>query len=203
MKHWQASLAGCLVAVLLLGGCSSEPGSSTDGGDSRTQNMKGTAVVVLSTSMGDIKLELDGDKAPISVENFLTYLDDGFFDGTIFHRVIPDFMIQGGGFSSDMTQKPTRSPIKNEAENGLKNERGTIAMARTQVVDSATAQFFINVKSNDFLNNGGRDFGYAVFGRVVEGMDVVDSIAGVATGNQGGMGDVPIEPVVIESARRE
>jgi len=159
-------------------------------------------VVILETSLGEIKLELDPDKAPVSVANFLGYVDSGFYNGTIFHRVIPDFMIQGGGFGADMTQKPTKAPIKNEADNGLKNEAWTIAMARTPVKDSATAQFFINVKDNDFLNHGGRDFGYAVFGKVIGGVDVVKKIAAVKTGSKGGMQDVPSEPVLIKSAKR-
>ncbi len=155
-------------------------------------------MISIKTNHGDISVELFEDKAPITCENFRQYAGDGFFDGTIFHRVIPGFMIQGGGFDADMNQKPTRDSIKNEADNGESNVRGTLAMARTQVVDSATAQFFINLKDNDFLNHGGRDFGYAVFGRVSDGMDVVDKIAGVATGNQAGHQDVPLTPVVIE-----
>jgi peptidyl-prolyl cis-trans isomerase A (cyclophilin A) len=160
-------------------------------------------VVILSTSKGDIKIELDSEKAPITVENFLGYVDDGFFDGTIFHRVIPGFMIQGGGFDREMSQKKTRAPIKNEADNGLSNDRGTLAMARTSDVNSATAQFFINLKDNDFLNHGSRDFGYAVFGKVVDGMEVVDEIAKTRTANREGHGDVPVEPIVINSAKRE
>ncbi len=160
-------------------------------------------MVVLETSKGDITIELYQDEAPITAENFLKYVDDEFFDGTIFHRVIPNFMIQGGGFTEDMKQKPTRDAIKNKAKNGLKNERGTITMARTNIVDSATAQFFINHADNDFLNNSPRDFGYAVFGKVVDGMDVVDAIAGVKTGRHGPHDDVPTEPVVIRSARRK
>jgi peptidyl-prolyl cis-trans isomerase A (cyclophilin A) len=156
-------------------------------------------VVVLSTSLGDITLELDADKAPITVQNFLEYVDAGFYDGTVFHRVIPDFMIQGGGMTPDMKEKKTRASIKNEAENGLKNDKGTIAMARTSAKDSATAQFFINLKTNDFLNNGARDFGYAVFGHVTSGMDVVEKIGAVRTR----AGDVPVEPVVIKSAKRK
>ncbi len=159
--------------------------------------------VALKTSLGQIKLELDAEKAPISSANFLSYVDAGFFDGTIFHRVIPNFMIQGGGFTSDMKQKSTKSQIENEADNGLRNERGTIAMARTRVVDSATSQFFINLRDNESLDHGKRDFGYAVFGRVVEGMDVVDRIAAVKTGSRGGHQNVPVEPVLIESARLE
>ncbi|HEX7031343.1 MAG TPA: peptidylprolyl isomerase [Gammaproteobacteria bacterium] len=158
--------------------------------------------VILETSHGEIELELFADKAPITVENFLKYVDDGFYNGTIFHRVIPDFMIQGGGFTADMSQKPTRDPIKNEADNGLSNEPYSIAMARTSVVDSATAQFFINVADNVFLDHGSRDFGYAVFGKVVKGEDVVDKIADVATGTQAGMGDVPKKTVTITAARR-
>ena len=154
-------------------------------------------MITIKTNHGDIKVELFDEKAPISCENFLQYIKDGHFDGTIFHRVIPNFMIQGGGFDAHMHQKPTRDPIKNEADNGVSNKRGTLAMARTMVVDSATAQFFINLKDNDFLDNGTRDFGYAVFGEVSGGMDVVDAIAGVQTGNHGGHQDVPVETVEI------
>jgi len=163
----------------------------------------GKPVVLLTTTLGVIEVEIDNEKAPVTAENFLKYVDDGFFDGTIFHRVIPGFMIQGGGFTKDFTQKPTRAAIKNEADNGLANKRGTLAMARTNVVDSATAQFFINVKDNDFLNHGGRDFGYAVFGRVISGMDVVDKIAAVPTSTKGQYQDVPTSPIVIESAKRK
>ncbi|HTF35352.1 MAG TPA: peptidylprolyl isomerase [Myxococcota bacterium] len=159
----------------------------------------GKPVVVLATSLGDITLELDPEKAPITVENFLAYVDAGFFDGTVFHRVIPNFMIQGGGMTPNLSPKPTRAPIKNEAENGLKNDAGTIAMARTSARDSATAQFFINLKDNDFLNHGVRDFGYAVFGHVTQGMDVVKKIGAVPTGPN----DVPLEPVLIKSAKRQ
>jgi len=160
-------------------------------------------VVVLDTSMGKIALELDPAKAPKTVENFLAYVGAGHYDGTIFHRVIPDFMIQGGGFDSQMGQKPTRPPILNEADNGLANARGTIAMARTADPHSATGQFFINVKDNTFLNHTGknpRGWGYAVFGKVIEGMDVVDAIAGVKTGARGMFRDVPVQEVVIKSA---
>jgi peptidyl-prolyl cis-trans isomerase A (cyclophilin A) len=161
-------------------------------------------VVLMETSMGNVKIQLDAQKAPISVKNFLDYAGSGFYNGTIFHRVIPGFMIQGGGFTADMSQKPTKPPIKNEAGNGLKNDRGTIAMARTMVVDSATAQFFINVVDNAMLNH--RDdsmqgYGYAVFGKVIEGMDVVDKIAKVKTGRQKGMGDVPETAVLIKSMK--
>jgi len=161
----------------------------------------GNPMVILSTSEGDIKIELYKDKAPITVENFLSYANDKFYDGTIFHRAIPGFMIQGGGFTTDMSQKPTKAPIKNEADNGLRNDRGTITMARTNIIDSATSQFFINQVNNDSLNHGDRDFGYAVFGRVVEGMDVVDKISAVKTGPKGMHRDVPEETVLVESVK--
>ena len=154
-------------------------------------------MITSKTNHGDIAVELFDEKAPISCENFRQYVRDGHFDGTVFHRVIPNFMIQGGGMDENMTQKPTRDPIKNEADNGESNVRGTLAMARTMVVDSATSQFFINLRDNDFLNHGSRDFGYAVFGRVTEGMNVVDAIAAVPTGNHGGHQDVPVEAVRI------
>ena len=163
---------------------------------SETTNPK----VALETSKGNITLELFKEDAPISVENFLSYVEKGFFSGTIFHRVIPNFMVQCGGFTENMQQKEVDAPIKNEADNGLKNDRYTVAMARTQVVDSATSQFFINTADNDFLNHGGRDFGYAVFSKVVEGTEVVDAIGNVATGNKGFHQDVPVDAVVIESA---
>jgi peptidyl-prolyl cis-trans isomerase A (cyclophilin A) len=188
------------MALALFGMVSGAPGQAEQEGAKKGGEKP---VVILSTSQGDIKIELDADKAPITVENFLGYVDEGFFNSTIFHRVIPDFMIQGGGFDRDMTRKETRSPIKNEADNGLTNERGTLAMARTNDVNSATSQFFINLKDNDFLNHGGRDFGYAVFGKVIEGMDVVDKIAATRTTSRAGHRDVPVEPIVIKSARRE
>ncbi len=154
-------------------------------------------MITIKTNHGDIGVELFDEKAPISCENFRQYMNDGHFAGTIFHRVIPNYMIQGGGMDANLSSKPTRDPIKNEADNGESNVRGTLAMARTGVVDSATSQFFINLRDNDFLNNGTRDFGYAVFGRVADGMDVVDKIAGVQTGNRGGHQDVPVEAVEI------
>lgn len=154
-------------------------------------------MVLISTSLGDIKLELYEKEAPITVANFLSYVEEGFYDSTIFHRVINNFMVQGGGITADMKQKPTKAPIKNEAENGLKNERGTIAMARTADVDSATSQFFINHRDNAFLDHGVRDFGYAVFGKVVEGIEIVDKIAAVQTRP----GDVPVETVSILSMK--
>ena len=154
-------------------------------------------MITISTNHGDIQVELFDDDAPVTCQNFRQYVADGHYTNTIFHRVIPNFMIQGGGMDEDMHSKPTRDPIKNEADNGQSNQRGTLAMARTGVVDSATSQFFINLRDNDFLNHGSRDFGYAVFGQVTDGMDVVDAIAAVATGNRAGHQDVPVEPVTI------
>jgi cyclophilin family peptidyl-prolyl cis-trans isomerase len=162
-------------------------------------------VVIMETSEGAVKIELWADKAPATVKNFLRYVDDGFYDGTIFHRVIADFMIQGGGLTPDMKEKKGRDPIKNEAAPELKNERGTIAMARTQLVNSATAQFFINTVDNEFLNHKNKTpagFGYAVFGKVVDGMDVVDQIRAVKTGSFGPYDDVPQKPVMIVSVKR-
>ncbi len=159
-------------------------------------------MIVLKTNHGDISIELDFEKAPKSSENFLAYARDGFYNGTIFHRVIDGFMIQGGGFEPGMNQKPTGTPIENEADNGLKNDCYTIAMARTMDPHSATAQFFINVKDNDFLNHSSptpQGWGYAVFGKVVAGTEVVDAIKGVSTGSAAGHQDVPVEDVVIES----
>jgi peptidyl-prolyl cis-trans isomerase B (cyclophilin B) len=160
--------------------------------------------IVMETSMGTIKVELFQDKAPITVQNILSYVDEMFYDGTIFHRVIPNFMIQGGGMQSGMKEKRTKAPIKNESTNGLANKRGTIAMARTSVPDSATAQFFINTVDNDFLDKAKAQdrVGYCVFGQVVDGMDVVDKIRKVPTGNVGGHGDVPKQEVAIKSVRR-
>lgn len=157
-------------------------------------------MITLTTNHGDIVIELFDEAAPLSCANFRQYVSEGHYDDTIFHRVIPNFMIQGGGMVADMSQKKTRDPIKNEADNGKKNERGTLAMARTAVVDSATSQFFVNLRDNEFLNHGDRDFGYAVFGKVVDGMDVVEAIAGVQTGTTRGHQDVPVEPVTIQSA---
>lgn len=158
--------------------------------------------VEMQTSMGAIVIELDAEKAPLTVKNFLQYANDGFYNGTIFHRVIDGFMIQGGGFTKDMGEKPTGAQIPNEAKNGLKNQRGTIAMARRAEPHSATAQFFINHKDNDALDYPSRDgWGYAVFGKVTQGLDVVDKIAKVRTGNRGMFQDVPVEPVVIQSVK--
>jgi peptidyl-prolyl cis-trans isomerase B (cyclophilin B) len=162
--------------------------------------------VVLETSKGRIVLELEPERAPVTVENFLSYVDEGFYDGTIFHRVMPGFMNQGGGFTPDLRLKPTRGTIQNEADNGLRNEIGTVAMARKPDPHSATAQFFINTAANDFLNHTSKDprgWGYAVFGKVVEGMETVMAISRVPTTRKGGMADVPIEPVLIQRARRQ
>jgi peptidyl-prolyl cis-trans isomerase B (cyclophilin B) len=160
-------------------------------------------MITFQTNFGEIKIELDFDNAPKTAANFQQYVEEGYYSGTIFHRVINGFMVQGGGFDKDMVQKETRSPIENEADNGLKNDNGTLAMARTGDPHSASAQFFINVKDNDFLNFKSKDmqgWGYCVFGKVVEGMDIVDKIKEVKTGNQGGHQDVPVEPVIVESA---
>jgi peptidyl-prolyl cis-trans isomerase B (cyclophilin B) len=159
--------------------------------------------VALDTTMGRIVIELNAAKAPKTVANFIEYVKSGQYDGTIFHRVIDNFMIQGGGFDQNMRQKPTRASIENEADNGLTNDVGTLAMARTSDPHSAGAQFFINVKNNSFLNHSGKTmqgWGYAVFGRVIEGMDVVNQMKGVKTGNTGGHGDVPSTPILIEKA---
>jgi len=186
LKHVIKSTAGLLLSALLVlpFTAAAEEAKTAD-----------TVNLLMSTSEGDIELQLDRSKAPVTVDNFLTYVESKHYDGTIFHRVIKDFMIQGGGFSEDMRQKATLPPIKNEADNGLKNLRGTIAMARTSAVNSATSQFFINVKDNHFLDNGARDFGYAVFGKVIKGMDVVDAIATAPTGAR----DVPVKTVLIKS----
>lgn len=213
MSRWTA--LGC--PVLFVGGLLLATSAATAGDSDKmksgstpaatTQPAKGDTKhprVVLETSMGNIVIELDAEKAPITVENFLKYVDDGFYDGTLFHRVIPTFMIQGGGMTAGMKEKPTRPSIKNEWNNGLTNKRGTLAMARTESPDSATAQFFINVVDNDRLSqpvSGGA--GYAVFGKVIEGMDVVDRIKAVPTGNSGMHQNVPKEDVIIKKAKRQ
>jgi peptidyl-prolyl cis-trans isomerase A (cyclophilin A)/peptidyl-prolyl cis-trans isomerase B (cyclophilin B) len=157
----------------------------------------------IKTSKGTFTVQLFDQQAPVSVENFLKYADEGFFDGTIFHRVIPGFMVQGGGLTADLKNKSGHAPIKNEATNGLKNKRGTLSMARTNDINSATSQFFVNLVDNDFLDHkGASNFGYAVFGRVDSGMEVVDAIAAVKTGSKSGYQDVPVEPVTIESVKR-
>jgi peptidyl-prolyl cis-trans isomerase B (cyclophilin B) len=193
MKHLFGLVLAAVVGLLPVTGYSQDDQSNAKGA--------GMVKVTMETSKGVITLELDSDKAPASVENFVTYARAGHYDGTVFHRVIPGFMIQGGGFDTDMKQKATNPPIKIEADNGLKNDKGTVAMARTNVPDSATSQFFINVKDNDFLNHTTptpQGWGYAVFGKVTGGMDVVESIENVATANKGGHQDVPVTDVIIE-----
>ena len=155
--------------------------------------------VLMTTNLGEIVIELFHEEAPITVENFLSYVESGFYEGSIFHRVIPDFMVQGGGFGPNLQRLETMAPIQNEADNGLRNDRGTLAMARTNQVNSATSQFFINVANNDFLNHGVRDFGYAVFGEVIEGMDIVDHISRAPTRRSGGHANLPRSHIVIEA----
>ena len=197
-------LAGLFtVSVLTAADKLAESKNVTVAKENQTMPSHTNPTVTLKTSLGDITIELYADKAPISVKNFLEYVTGEHYDGTIFHRVIPGFMIQGGGFTADMRQKPTKAPIKNEADNGLGNERGTLAMARTGVVDSATSQFFINVVNNTFLNfkdKTPQGYGYAVFGKVTAGMDVVDKICAVPTSNSGMHQNVPIAPVSILKA---
>lgn len=160
-------------------------------------------MIRFKTTLGDFTVELFPKEAPVSVQNFEQYVDEGFFDGLIFHRVVPGFVIQGGGLTPDFSQKKNRAPIQNEAKNGLKNKRGTLSMARTNDINSATSQFFVNLKDNDFLDHkGASSYGYAVFGKVTEGMDVIDKIAAVKTGRRKGFDDAPLEDVVIVSARR-
>src|SRR6201994_4359971 len=159
-------------------------------------------MIRFETTLGDFTIELFEKEVPETVANFTRYIDEGFFDGTIFHRIVPGFVIQGGGFTEDMEQKRTKAPIKNEADNGKKNARGTLSMARTNDINSATSQFFVNLKDNDFLDNSRGNFGYAVFGRVTEGMDVIDKIAAVKTGRRRGFEDVPLDAVIMTSVRR-
>ena len=164
--------------------------------------MAGNSLIRFETSHGDFAVELYAEEAPETVANFLAYVDAEFFDGTIFHRIVPGFVIQGGGLDVDFANRQTRDPIRNEAKNGLKNLRGTLSMARTSAIDSATSQFFVNLADNAFLDHSARDFGYAVFGRVTDGMTVIDTIAKVPTGRRKGYQDAPLEDVVIKSARR-
>lgn len=222
MGRWRGrflllSLAAVLAVGFFVAGCGGGTQDSAGADDSSTTTlatagttgttngdtaMSGTTTVLIKTSMGDITAELDADKAPLTVANLLSYVEDGSYDGTIFHRVIPGFMVQGGGFTPDMQQKATRAPVKNEADNGLKNLKGTLAMARTGVVDSATSQFFINVADNaflDFKSATPQGYGYAVFGKVTAGMDVVDAIVAVPTATSGQFENVPVTPVTIES----
>ncbi len=198
MARVSGLLSAVLIASLLVGNAQAKQGDKV----TETKN----PTVIIETSLGTIEVELFADKAPISTANFLKYADDGFYNGTVFHRVISNFMIQGGGFTEAMVQKPTQAQIKNEATNGLKNVRGTLAMARTNVVDSATSQFFINVKDNPFLDNSGTDaahYGYAVFGKVASGMDVVEKIKAVPTKSKPPYDDVPVTAVVIKSVKRK
>ena len=202
-KSW---FYGLLTVVVLACGCSEKTNKAQ--ADKKVVNSERNIVksqsnvVKLETSMGNIVIELNEQAAPVTVKNFLRYVEAGFYDGLIFHRVIPGFMIQGGGFTKQMAKKETRDPIINEARNGLSNKQGTIAMARSSNPDSATAQFFINHRDNDFLNYvDDKSAGYAVFGKVTEGMDVVDAIASVETTTKNGMDDVPVEPVTIQSAK--
>jgi peptidyl-prolyl cis-trans isomerase A (cyclophilin A) len=159
-------------------------------------------MIRFETTLGNFTIEFFEKEAPASVENFLKYVSDEFFDGTVFHRIVPGFVIQGGGFTEDMSQKKNRAPIKNEADNGLKNTRGSLSMARTSDINSATSQFFVNLKDNDFLDHQRGNFGYAVFARVTEGMDVIDKIAAVKTGKRRGFDDVPVEAVVMTRVRK-
>jgi cyclophilin family peptidyl-prolyl cis-trans isomerase len=194
MKRYMVGLTAALALVALTAGLAG------------AQNKKGNPVVVLETNKGNIEVELNEGKAPVSVKNFLDYVDSHFYDGLIFHRVIDNFMIQGGGFTPDMAQKNGKAPIENEAGNGLTNDKYTIAMARTSVVNSATSQFFINTKDNTFLNhkdNTPQGFGYAVFGKVVKGQEIVDAIGKVKTGAKNGFNDVPVEAVTITKAYRK
>ena len=160
-------------------------------------------MIQFETTLGDFTIELFEKEAPQTVVNFLAYVDEGFFDGTIFHRIVPGFVIQGGGFTEDMSQKETKAPIKNEADNGRKNERGTLSMARTNDVNSATSQFFVNLKDNEFLDHQRGNFGYAVFARIASGMDVIDKIAAVETARRRGFDDVPVDAVIMTSVRRQ
>jgi len=199
MKRMVAILATSLLVVGLSGATRAEGDEMAD-----AVTTSDNPVVVVKTSMGTIEIELFQDKAPISVENFLGYVDDGFYNGTIFHRVMKGFMIQGGGFDQGMERKKAKAPIKNEATNGVGNEIGTVAMARTDVVDSATSQFFINTVNNARLDyKSARSYGYAVFGKVISGMEVAKEIESVQTATKNGMGDVPVTTVTIESITRK
>lgn len=194
MKVTKKSAMILMMMVLFMGGTLVSIGSMFLG------NRNAKTIVVMETTKGTIEIELDSENAEVTVLNFVGYVEDGFYDGTVFHRVIPGFMIQGGGFTQDGTEKPTNDPIELESDNGLKNVRGTIAMARTSVPDSATSQFFINLVDNEFLDRRPGNDGYAVFGTVIKGMDVVDAIAGVGTSPRGYFEDWPLENIVITKA---
>lgn len=207
------TLLGLCLVVALFSGCRSKPRPDLyRPGDIQAWRTVDQAAaqrqaeerprVAIQTSQGTFTVELFENEAPLSVANFLQYMREGFYEGTVFHRVIPGFMVQGGGMTADLAVKPTRAAIRNEAGNGLPNMRGTLAMARTDEINSATSQFFVNLVDNGFLNGDGIEDGYAVFGRVVEGMDVIDRIAFLPTGTAGGMPDVPVEPVLITGMRR-
>jgi len=198
MKQFLIKLSVTASILFFFSACSADEKQST--AKTTTVNDSENTVILL-TNKGNIKLKLYPEKAPITVKNFLSYIDSGFYNNTIFHRIIPGFVIQGGGFSKEMDRKKTLPPIKNEADNGQKNLRGTLSMARTNIVNSATSQFFINLKDNDSLDHGSRDFGYAVFAEVIEGMEIVDKIASVKTTNSP-MPNIPVEQVVIESVKR-
>jgi len=198
MKQFLIKLSVTASILFFFSACSADEKQST--AKTTTVNDSENTVILL-TNKGNIKLKLYPEKAPITVKNFLSYIDSGFYNNTIFHRIIPGFVIQGGGFSKEMDRKKTLPPIKNEADNGLKNLRGTLSMARTNIVNSATSQFFINLKDNDSLDHGSRDFGYAVFAKVIEGMEIVDKIASAETTNSP-MPNIPVEQVVIESVKR-
>jgi peptidyl-prolyl cis-trans isomerase A (cyclophilin A) len=194
-------MIAAMAALALTAGCSND--APTDDPAARPAGAaKENPIVVIETSMGTIKAELWINKAPITVANFLRYVDEEFYDNLIFHRVMKGFMIQGGGMYEKMDKKRGHAPIKNEASSDKRNDRGTLAMARTGVIDSATSEFFINLKDNEFLNHGVRDFGYCAFGKVIEGMDVVDKIAAVPVADVGGHEKVPVKPVFIKSIRR-
>ncbi len=206
--HIQHILWIYLMAFVLVAFSFSADAADTKAAKADKKTAKSSTVVIDVEKMGKIEVKLNAEKAPISTENFLKYVDDKFYDGLVFHRVIPTFMIQGGGMTPDMKEKTARSPIKNEAKNGLSNKRGTIAMARTNVIDSASSQFFINVEDNNKGDNSldyqsNEKYGYAVFGEVTQGMDVVDKIKAVATTTRAGFADVPVQPVVIKSIRRK
>ena len=203
MFHASRFLVPVLISTVLL----AQGAQAQDAVNPQEPQQKENPVVIIKTSKGDIKAELFEKEAPNTVKNFLQYVDDRHYNGTIFHRVIEGFMIQGGGFTKEFSQKPTRAPVKNEAANGLKNKRGTLAMARTSDIDSATAQFFINVVDNEFLDfraPNAQGFGYCVFGKVTEGMDIVDAIRSVKTGSRGMFQDVPVDAVeIVEITRAE